>query len=191
LIPGHARRLRTARADLIRDDAGKIALAEKDRAIAAAVLRYSEDRPQDKVQDVTPASANLLPLPAAWEADFSTLRSLEYPIGNVPPTYIDQDATASTARRPALQIQTDDAVQVAANTVRAAFTIKHVLDAGTDTIPLQHRQAVASLAGAICCRQLAAFYSSGRTRPSRRTACSSSRRRRVHEAREGARRRST
>ena len=148
-------------ADLVRDDAAKLSLAEKDRAIVAAVYRYSEDRPQEKAQDLTPASANYLPLPAAWELDFSNLRSLEYPINNVPPTFLDQ-ARYKFYRAPAgLQIQLNDAVAVAANNVRATFTIKHVVDAGADTIPIQHRQAVAAWAGAICCDQLAAFYSSG------------------------------
>jgi hypothetical protein len=147
--------------DLIRDDAAKIVLAEKDRAIAAAVYRYSEDRPQEKAQDVTPSSANVLPLPGAWEADFSNLRSLEYPIGNVPPTFVDQGRYRWYRAPGGLQVNLDDAVAVAANNVRATFTYKHVVDAGNDSIPIQHRLPVASWAAAICCHQLAAFYSSG------------------------------
>ena len=148
-------------ADLIRDDAAKVALTEKDRAIAAAVERYSEDRPKETAEDLTPTSANLLPLPAAWVTDFSTLRSLEYPIGDVPPTFLDQSRYRFYRTPTALAIQTEDAVAVAAGTVRSTYTIKHTLSAAADTIPLAHRQAVASWAAAICCRQLAAFYSSG------------------------------
>jgi hypothetical protein len=148
-------------ADLVRDDATKLALAEKDRAIAAAVERYSEDRPQEKAEDLTPTSANELPLPAAWVADFSVLRSLEYPIGDVPPTFLDQASYALYRKPSGLVIQTQSAVRVAAGTVRATYTYKHVLDAGVDTIPVAHRQAVASWAAAVACRQLAAFYSSG------------------------------
>lgn len=147
--------------DLIRDDAARIVLTEKDRAIAAAVYRYSEDRPQEKAQDVTPASANLLPLPAAWEQDFSGLLLLEYPIGNVPPTFVDQGRYKFYRSPTALQVQLDDAVAVAANNVRATFTIKHVVDAANDTIPVHHREPVANWAAAICCDQLAAFYSGG------------------------------
>src|ERR1051325_10725769 len=77
-----------------RDDAGKITPEDRDRAIALAVTRYSKDRERPKVQDVTPSDANTLPLPAAWETDFSELRSIEYPIGNVPPTYVSQERYA-------------------------------------------------------------------------------------------------
>lgn len=147
--------------DLIRDDAAKIALAEKDRAITAAVERYSEDRPQEKAEDLTPASANELPLPAAWVQDFSTIRSLEYPVGNVPPTYLDRERYGLYRKPAGLVIQTKDGVAVSAGSVRSTYTIKHQVDAGTDTIPVAHRQAVASWAGAILCEQLAAFYSGG------------------------------
>jgi hypothetical protein len=155
----NARRLRTARADLVRDDAAKLALAEKDRAIAAAVYRYSEDKPQDKVQDVTPASANLLPLPAAWEDGFSTLRSLEYPIGNVPPTLPRPGRYRFYRRRHGEEDPDLDAVQVAAaNTVRITFTIKHVSRGRRHHTGAAPR-AGGVLGGAICCDQLAAFYS--------------------------------
>jgi hypothetical protein len=94
-------------------------------------------------------------------ADFSALRSLEYPIGNVPPTFLDQARYAFYRKPAGLVIQTQDALKVAAGTVRATYTIKHLVDAASDTVPLARRQAVASWAAAICCRQLAAFYSSG------------------------------
>jgi len=148
--------------DLIRDDAGKIVLAEKDRAIQTAALeRYSEDSPQETAEDLTPNSAQELPLPAAWVLDFSSLRLLEYPIGNLPPTFLDQARRRFYRKPSGLVIQLDDAVAVSAGSVRSTYTIKHQLDATHDTIPLKHRQAVASWAAAICCRQLAAFYSSG------------------------------
>jgi hypothetical protein len=148
-------------ADLVRDDAAKLTLAEKDRAIAAAVYRYSEDRPQEKAQDLTPSDANTLPLPGAWELDFSSLRSLEYPIGDVPATFIKPERTSFYRTPAALVIKLLDAVAVAANNVRSTYTIKQVVDGANDTIPIQHRQAVAAWAAAICCDQLASFYSSG------------------------------
>jgi hypothetical protein len=147
--------------ELVRDDAGKIAAAEKDRAIDLAVKRYSKDRPRLKVEDLTPESANVLPLPAGWETDFSELRSLEYPIGNVPPTLLDP-ARYDFYRSPtALKIQVLDAVQVAANNVRATYTIQHVVSATQDTIAVQDREPVACWAAALLCDELAAFYSGG------------------------------
>ena len=148
-------------ADLVRDDAAKLQLAEKDRAITAAVQRYSTDRGKEAAEDLTPTDANTVPLPVAWVEDFSTLVSLEYPIGNKPPTYLDAGRYRFYRTPAGVTIQTDDAVAVSAGSVRATFTIKHTVDAATDTIPLEHRQAVASWAAAICCHQLAAFYASG------------------------------
>lgn len=147
--------------ELVRDDAAKIVTAERDRAITAAVERYSKDKPREKAEDLTPADANTLPLPDAWVADFSELRSLEYPIGDVPPTYIGQERHAFYRNLSGLVVQLLDAVTVAADNVRATFTIKHSVTAGEDTIPTQDREAVACWAGAILCDQLAALYSGG------------------------------
>lgn len=145
--------------ELVRDDAGKIAIAERDRAIAAAVLRYSSDKPKMMVQDVTPESSQVLPLPAAWEADFSTLLDLEHPIGNIPPTFLKHDRYGLYDAPAGTKITLLDGVTVSANSVRSSFTIKRVVDAGTDTIPVQHREPVCCYAAASLCDQLAAFYS--------------------------------
>jgi hypothetical protein len=147
--------------ELVRDDAAKIAVAERDRAIAAAVLRYSTDRPREKVQDLTPASSQVLPLPAAWEDGFSVLLELEHPIGDIPPSLIPQDRYALYQEPAAVKIQLLDGVAVAANSVRAKFVIKHQVDAAVDTIPLQHREPAACWGAALLCDQLAAFYSGG------------------------------
>ncbi len=148
-------------ADLVRDDSARLTLPEKDRAIDAMVKRYSKDRPRIKVQDVTPDDANLLPLPAAWEADFSELRTLEHPIGNNPPTLIEQGRYEFYQSPSATKIRAIDGVTVAASSVRASYTIKHVVSAAEDTIPLQDREPAACWAAAILCDQLAAFYAGG------------------------------
>jgi len=145
--------------DLVRDDAQKIVATERDRAIDLAVQRYSKDRELPKVQDVTPTDANTLPLPAGWQLDFSELRSLEYPIGRVPPSYLDQSRYAIYRSPTGLVVKTIDSVKVAANTVRASYTIVHSLDSTSDTIPVADREPVCCWAAAILCEQLAAFYS--------------------------------
>lgn len=144
---------------LVRDDAARLVSGDFDDAITHAVRRYSKDRPQEKAEDLTPAAANYLPLPTAWEPDFSALRALEYPIGAVPPTYIKQERYAFYRSPATVQIQLLDAVAVAAANVRATFSIKHVVSAGADTIPVQDREPVACWAAAILCDQLASFYS--------------------------------
>lgn len=143
--------------DFVRDDANKITPANLDAAIAAALERYSADRPVDKAADLVGVSGMLIALPAAWEADFSTLKSLEYPLGRMPPAYLESDAWT-------IYLDTDGpcimlaSLLPAASTLRAVFTVRHTLTGAVDTIPLRHREAVAKLAAASLCDQLAALY---------------------------------
>lgn len=143
--------------DLVRDDAGRISTPQRDAAIATAVERYGSDRPRLKVEDLAGVSGTLLALPAGWQADFSALASLEYPVGNVPPTCIAQDRWSLYDEPAAKKIMLLDSLP-AASTVRATFTVRHALDATTDTIPLQHREACAKYAAGLLCDQLASFY---------------------------------
>lgn len=143
--------------DLVRDDAGKISTGQRDSAITGAVERYSQDRPAEKAADLVGVSGQLIALPAAWEAEFSTLKSLEYPVGDVPPAILPNDAWALYRDVDALRIMLASSLP-AASTVRAVFTVRHTLTALADTIPLRHREAVAKAAASSLCDQLAAFY---------------------------------
>lgn len=146
--------------DLIRDDAARIATSEKDRAIQLAVQRYSKDRERIKVEDVATTAANTLPLPPAWETDFSELRSLEYPVGNVPPDVLANDRYGFYRTTSALVVQLLDALNIG-SVVRVTYTIAHVVSDVLDTIPVGDREPVACWAAAGLCDELAAFYSGG------------------------------
>lgn len=143
--------------DLVRDDAGKISVGQRDSAIGGAVERYSQDRPVEKVQDLAGVSGQLIALPAAWEVEFSTLKSLEYPVGDVPPSFLANDTWAFYRDTDALRIMLAASLP-AGSTVRAVFTVRHTLTTLVDTIPTSRREAVAKLAAASLCDQLAAFY---------------------------------
>jgi hypothetical protein len=147
--------------DLVRDDAARLTPEERRRAIAAAVLRYSTDKPRTKVQDVTPETAQRLPLPAAWEEGFSSLLAIEHPLGQVPPRYLDAGVHQVYDDGAARKILLRQGVEVAANSTRLSFTIRHAVSAAEDSIPLQDREPVACYAAASCCDQLASFYSGG------------------------------
>jgi hypothetical protein len=145
--------------NLVRDDAAKIATTERDRALGLAVQRYSKDREKLAVEDLTPADANTLPLPAGWQADFSELRTLEFPIGQMPPSILDQARYSLYQAPSGIVVKVADAVAVSASSVRSAYTIAHVVDATHDTIPIADREAVACWAAAALCDQLASLYS--------------------------------
>lgn len=143
---------------LVRDDAGNIATADRDSAIALAVSRYSKDRPRVLVEDLTSAGGQLLDLPAGWEAGFSAIQSLEYPIGNAPPTLLAL-GTYELYQGPAdTQILLVDGLAAGAQ-VRARYTVQHVATLATYTPPGIDAEPLASYAAAILCDQLASLYS--------------------------------
>jgi hypothetical protein len=139
------------------DDANDVSEEQRDTAIADAVIRYSKDRPRAKVEDVTCVEGgNYLPLPSAWEPDFSELKTLEFPLAKFPPCFINAYSLYPTPT--GLQIMVSDALPMGA-IVRMSYSISHVLDLSTDTVPLGDREAVVCLAAANICDQLAALYS--------------------------------
>lgn len=144
--------------NLVRDDASKIATTDRDSAIALAVSRYSKDRPDKKVEDITAPGGQLLNLPTAWEPDFSMLQALEYPVGQVPPSHLAPEDWALYDAPGGQQIQLATSIN-AGETVRASYSIARVVDATTDTIPAADQEAVASYAAAVLCDQLASLYS--------------------------------
>jgi len=141
---------------LVRDDVARISEDDRDNAIALAVERYNQDRPRLAVEDVTSDGTRLLALPAAWETDFSALASLEYPLGDVPPTLLEGFELYRTPSETKVLLRSAPASGAA---VRATFTVRHLLTFAADTIPAQHREAVSSYAAAVLCEQLATFYS--------------------------------
>lgn len=147
----------TLATDQVRDDAGKVSADQRDSAIGAAVERYSQDRPRQTCEDLTNVSGTLIDLPAGWQADFSVLSSLEHPVGRVPPVLIEPDRWATYLAPAGMKIMLLDGL-AAGSSVRATYTVRHVVSAQADTIPLGHREAVAKLAAASLCDQLAAFY---------------------------------
>lgn len=144
--------------DLLRDDAGRITPTQRDTAIVTAVARYSKDRPRQKVEDIVAPGGYLLPLPSAWEADFSQIQSLEHPIGNVPPVMISAQDYELYTSPSGVSIMVRCGFYAGDN-FRAAYTIAHVVSVDADTIPLGDREAVCCLAAASLCDQLAGLYS--------------------------------
>lgn len=144
--------------DLVRDDAGKITIVQRDTAIASAIERYSKDRPVIKVEDITAPGGHYLPLPEAWEDDFSHLQLIETPVGQVPPVMIPNNLWQLYQTPSGLNVQITYALATGA-VCRMTFSVRHQLDASHDTIPLGDREPVCCLAAASLCDQLAAQHS--------------------------------
>tara|TARA_R110002094_G_scaffold41179_5_gene53595 strand:+ start:139 stop:807 length:669 start_codon:yes stop_codon:yes gene_type:complete len=142
--------------DLVRDDDDKVSTTQRDNAIGNAALKYSDDKPRVLVEDVTADGTDLLPLPASWEADFSNVLSLEYPIGNSPVSYLENFELYTSPL--ATKIKLISTI-TSGNDVRVNFNVAHTIS-GTDTTPAKHQEAIACYAASILCTQLASLYSS-------------------------------
>lgn len=138
----------------VRDDSNLIDALDIEAAIALAVSRYSLDRPQYVVEDLEPTGLGELILPEAWEQGFSTVTSLEYPIGSFPARIVDPAAYVVYQSPTGYSLRL---LFTPAEAVRATISIAHVLSHNADTIPAHHREAVTCWAAASCLEQLAAF----------------------------------
>lgn len=144
--------------DLVRDRDQVIASSERATAITSALSRYSADSPRLCVEDVTSvAGGQRLPVPVGWLEGVSELRALEYPIGQVPPSYIGLDSVSLYQSPTGIEIVMLLSL-FAGDVVRVSYIGGHVLDATQSSIPARHVHAVAAFAASILCGQLSAYY---------------------------------
>lgn len=144
--------------DLVRDTDQVISSTARDTAIELAVVRYSSNAPRRVVEDVVAGAASALPAPAGWVAGESELQQIEWPVGRQPRAFVPLELVLVETTPDGVQFEQLAGIG-AGQTVRLTFTGTHMLTATADTIPLKHRHAVACLAAADLCGQLAAHYS--------------------------------
>lgn len=153
--------LQTLVDSLVRDQAAVLTPADRDRAIEWARLRYSADHGRVLAEDVTWQAAGYTnALPADW-LEGSYVVDAEYPIGESPRALIEM-ATYLTPTT--MQLVVTDSL-AAGSVVRVTYAAPHLLNGGAtpkDTIELVHREAVASYAAHVLCKQLASHYSAER-----------------------------
>ncbi|WP_341893879.1 hypothetical protein [Ferrovibrio terrae] len=145
---------------LAKDGGGEISTADLAQGIAAAVQRYSLDRPFRDVADVI-AVGTLLPLPEAYENDFSVVTQIEAPAGQIPPRTLSSESWYVTATPAGPEIRTQGEIG-AVGTARMRFTRRHVLNEDQDTIPIHDREAVACWAAALVLQGMASAKASDR-----------------------------
>ena len=143
--------------DLVRDKDQVLSLASIDAAIATAVLRYSDDAPRRLLVDQLAIAGSLQPLPAGWLTDASTLTGVEYPIDRSPQSVFELGQVSVRVTPTGDRLQLPVAL-AAGESIRIGYTALHTVDSGTDTIPTKYRHAVACLAAANLCGQLASYY---------------------------------
>src|SRR5260370_1269489 len=117
----------------IQDSANKTSLADRDDAITQAVKRYSKDRPREMVTDLVGANNALLALPTGpgtppetFEDGFSIVRCIEFPVGNLPPTFLEGEDWLLYRTPAGLKIALTSMVPQAADTLRVTWTVRHI-----------------------------------------------------------------
>lgn len=138
----------------IKDTAGRLTDPDDyNTAIVEALKSYSRIRPRRVVIDIVADGGHDLDLPAEWVADFSSVLSIEYPVGSVPETLLPAAAWKFYADPTGIKIRLIDA-PTAGETIRLQHTAIHT----EETVTSADVDAVANKAAALCCRMLASSY---------------------------------
>ena len=136
----------------VRDDSQKLVNPDDyDRAINAALRKYSLHRPDYATTDIAGNGTHDLALPTGWVDGYSMISSAEYPIGQVPSELLANDEVDIYRSPTALKIRLRDVAPAAAESVRLTFTIQR----SAATVPDNDIDAVAWLSAALCCEDLA------------------------------------
>ncbi len=152
--------IRTKVIGIVSDDSGKLVNpADYDRNIAAAISQYSKHRPDIRVIDITGNGTHDYALPASgaitiWNDEFSSIKSIEYPVGDVPATLLENDEYEIYQNPTAKKIRLKNNSPGATETFRVTFTILRT-DA---TIPSADVNALCNLASSLCFEELANAY---------------------------------
>jgi hypothetical protein len=110
------------------------------------------------VVDLANVSGQRLAVPEGWQAGRSRVVEIEYPVGDVPPSFVDSTRLQVAAKPDGSEeILLYDALP-AGSTVRLTFTLDHQVDSQTDTVPVRMVYGVCALAASIVCGQLASLY---------------------------------
>lgn len=137
--------------DLVRDSLSQVTATQRDTAIVLALARYSADRPRAGVAAVTAPGGWRLPLPAGW-TPASRVVSVEWPVGQNPPATVAHSVHRGLDGE-AILVEVD---LPAGATAHVHFTGFHVVSDTEDTVPGEHREALAAYAAALLFDQLAA-----------------------------------
>lgn len=162
----------TAVASRIQDTANTLTVADRDAFILQAVKqRYSKDRARELASDVAGSGTALLNLPQGpgtpaetFEDGFSEVRAIEFPIGDVPPTYLDNNEWTLYRTPTGLKIMIAGLQPSNTDTLRITWTVRHTAPTSQvdSTIPDADFEAVCDYAAKLCCEAMAAKYAQTR-----------------------------
>lgn len=139
----------------VKDDAGKLTKPDDyDRNINASLGKYSKHRPDHKIVDVVGNGTHDYDLPSGWVNEFSTVKSIEFPIGDVPASFLEKDEAEVYETPTGKKLRLLNDAPSASDSFRVKFTILRTATA----IPDGDIEAFTWLAASLCCEELANAY---------------------------------
>jgi hypothetical protein len=150
---------------VVRDEANRLTAngATLDRfAVQAIVDRYSNDAPLEIVSDVDGNGTSFVDVPVdpdekgVFDAGFSLLRSIEFPVEQVPPQFLEAEDYRLYRRPGATKIMLSSAAPSASDVLRVTWTARHAADGST--VPDKDFYAVCDYASSLALEALAAIY---------------------------------
>lgn len=147
----------------VKPETDAISEADKILIIETATRIYSQYKSLIKYYDITgDDSSQSWDVPDDWENEYSELLKIEYPQGELPPEYdqeeqIEWDIYYDQDNEKWLFRLIEDTPS-ASETVRLKYTIRHTLNETTNTIPDCDFEIVSKIAASEGCKTLAAYY---------------------------------
>jgi hypothetical protein len=146
----------------IKDVEAIITLPERELALLEAAKDLGRFRPRQVVADIVGNGTSDYAVPAGWVLDVSSMVSVEFPAGDIPPIYLeDSDWTLYRSATSTVLLRLLRDTPSASQTVRVTFTAPHTLGTtpATTTLTAQDEEPVLNKAASYCCLWLAAYYS--------------------------------
>ena len=142
---------------LVRDDDAQLSPGNVSAAIGLVISRYNRDRALQIIQDCELGEGLVLETPESWVDRFSSVVSIEAPIGRNPPSYVTEDYYyVYDLPDGSVELRLLTPVVPIGELCRIRYVAKHT---SASTFDEDDLEALACFGAAILCDQLAAAYS--------------------------------
>lgn len=142
---------------LVRDDDAQLSPGNVSTAIGLVINRYNKDRPLQLIEDCLLGEGLVIEMPEFWVDGFSSIVTIEAPIGRNPPSYVTEDYYyVYDLPASSVELRLLTAVVPIGELCRIRYRAKHTT---ASTFVEDDLETLACLGAAILCDQLAATYS--------------------------------
>jgi len=149
--------------EIVRDDAEKLSLFEKENYLQEAVKIYSRHRPRKVIEDITgdgnydySISQNL----SEWIDGFSIIEAIEYPADSRTPNILTEEDYIVYEKEDGKYLRFLNYTPSSDEKIRVTYTTLHQVTVSSNTIPEVDQDALCNLAASLCSGALASIYAS-------------------------------